>query len=285
MKVTSIISHLLIVRYLAVLSMLLPGFYAHAADFHVSLTGKDSNPGTAEAPFATLSAARDAARRKAGKESVTIHVGDGMYYLPETLVLRPEDSGTKEHPVVWRAVNEGKAVLSGGRKLKLDWKPWRDGIFMAATPAGMTIDQLFIDGSRQQMARYPDYNPELKTAAYQGFAADATSNERAARWANPAGGYIHAMHKSRWGGYHYRITGKNPDGSLAYEGGWQNNRQMGMHRAFRMVENIFEELDVPGEWFHNAPSNTLYFKPKTETDLSTASVEVVALGAAGIFGG
>jgi len=250
---------------------------AQAADFHVSTTGKDSNPGSAEAPFATLSAACDAARKKVGKESVTIHVGDGIHYLPETLVLRPEDSGTKEYPVVWRAVNEGKAVLSGGRKLQLDWKPWRDGIFMAATPAGMTIDQLFIDGSRQQMARYPDYNPELKTAAYQGFAADATSNERAARWANPAGGYIHAMHKSRWGGYHYRITGKNPDGSLAYEGGWQNNRQMGMHRAFRMVENIFEELDVPGEWFHNAQSNTLYFKPKTGADLSTASVEVVAL--------
>ncbi len=139
------------------------------------------------------------------------------------------------------------------------------------------IDQLFIDGSRQHMARYPDYNPALKTAAYQGFAADATSNERAARWANPTGGYIHAKHKQRWGGYHYRITGNNPDGSLAYEGGWQNNRQMGMHRAFRMVENIFEELDVPGEWFHNAQTYTLYFKPQTGTDLSKASVEVVEL--------
>jgi hypothetical protein len=64
---------------------------------------------------------------------------------------------------------------------------------------------------------------------YQGYAADAFSPERAARWADPAGGYIHAMHAARWGGYHYRITGKNPDGSLAYEGGWQNNRQMGMH--------------------------------------------------------
>ena len=28
-----------------------------------------------------------------------------------------------------------------------------------------------------------------------------------------------------------------------------------------MVENIFEELDAPGEWFHNATANTLYFKP------------------------
>jgi len=250
---------------------------SYAAEFHVSPTGKDSNPGSADAPFATLTAARDAARKVAGKEFVTIQMADGIHYLPATLVFRPEDSGSKEHPVVWRAANEGKAILSGGRKLQLEWKPWRDGIFMAATPAGMTIDQLFIDGARQHMARYPDHNPEAKTAAYQGFAADAISNERAARWANPAGGYIHAMHKARWGGYHYRITGKNPDGSLAYEGGWQNNRQMGMHRAFRMVENIFEELDAPGEWFHNAQTNTLYFKPTTGADLSKARVEVVEL--------
>jgi len=277
MTTSLISSHSFPARSLTALAIGLIGSYAQAAEFHVSPTGKDSNTGSASAPFATLGAARDATRKMAGKESVTIVMADGIHYLPETLVFRPEDSGTKEHPVLWRAANEGKTVLSGGRKLKLEWKPWRDGIFMAATPAGMTIDQLFINGTRQHMARYPDYNPELKTAAYQGFAADATSNERAARWANPTGGYIHAMHKQRWGGYHYRITGKNPDGSLAYEGGWQNNRQMGMHRAFRMVENIFEELDAPGEWFHNAQTNTLYFKPQTGTDMSKASIEVVEL--------
>jgi hypothetical protein len=250
---------------------------APAAELHVSPAGKDTNTGAAESPFATLGAARDAAREFAGKEPITIHVADGIYSLPETLVFQPEDSGTKENPILWRAVNEGKAIVSGGRKLQLDWKPWRDGILRAATPAGMTIDQLFIDGRRQHMARYPDFDPAKKTAAYQGFAEDAISNERATRWANPAGGYIHAMHKARWGGYHYRITGKNPDGSLAYEGGWQNNRQMGMHAKFRMVENIFEELDAPGEWFHNAESNVLFYQPHPGTDMAAAVVEVVEL--------
>lgn len=248
-----------------------------AADIHVSPAGGDSNAGTAAAPFATLGAAHFAARKVAGMEPVTIHVEDGIYYLPETLVLTPEDSGTAQHPVVWRAVNEGKAVISGGRKLKLAWQPWRDGVMMATTPAGMSIDQLFINGRRQHMARYPDFDPDKPTAAYQGYAADAISNERAARWADPAGGFIHAMHSHRWGGYHYRITGKNADGSLAYEGGWQNNRQMGMHPQFRMVENIFEELDAPGEWFHNGKTNTLYFMPGPGIDLAGAAVEVVEL--------
>ncbi len=248
-----------------------------AKDLHVAPGGNDGNPGSRGAPLQTLSAARDAARKLAGREPVTIHVADGVYYLPETLVFTPPDSGTEAHPIVYQAVNEGKAVLSGGLKLKLDWRPYQNGIFQATTPPGLEIDQLFIDGSRQRMARYPNYDPNKPTAAYQGYSADAISNERAAKWADPAGGYIHAMHSARWGGYHYRITGKKPDGSLAYEGGWQNNRQMGMHKDFRMVENIFEELDAPGEWFHNAKTNTLFYMPPPDTDPAKATVEVVRL--------
>ena len=127
------------------------------------------------------------------------------------------------------------------------------------------------------MARYPNYDAAKTTDAYQGYAADAFSKERAARWADPAGGYIHAMHRSRWGGYHYRITGKTPEGEVSYEGGWQNNRQMGMHKDYRMVENIFEELDAAGEWFHNAKTQTLYYQPEPDVDLAKATVEVVRL--------
>lgn len=250
---------------------------AHALDLHVSPTGKDTNAGTEAAPLASLAAARDAARKVAGKESVTIWVGDGIYHLPETLVFTPADSGSAEFPVVYRAVNEGRAVLSGGSELTLDWKPYRDGIFQAATPQGLEIDQLFINGKAQRMARYPNFDASKKTAAYQGYAADAFSKERAEKWADPAGGFIHAMHSSRWGGYHYRITGKDAESNVTYEGGWQNNRQMGMHKEFRMVENIFEELDAPGEWFHDRKTSTLYFLPEAGTDLAAAKVEVVRL--------
>ena len=264
-------------RHMPLPLAILCGLSAHAGDLHVSPAGKDSNSGTQAAPFKHLSAARDAARKLVGKEAVTIHVADGVHYLQETLVFTPADSGSEQFPVIYQAINEGKAVLSGGLKLELKWVAQADGVFKASTLPGLTIDQLFIDGGRQRMARYPNFDPTKTTAAYQGYSADAFSIERAAKWADPAGGYIHAMHSARWGGYHYRITGKNPDGSVAYEGGWQNNRQMGMHKEFRMVENIFEELDAPGEWFHNAKTHTLYFKPEPGMDLAKAKVEVVRL--------
>ena len=248
-----------------------------AAEIYVSPSGDDANPGTKEQPLASVAKARDLVRPSVGKEAVTVWLSEGTYYLPETLVFTPADSGSEAHPVSYRSIEEGGAVLSGGEVLDLSWKPYRDGIFQASTPEGRVIDQLFIDGTCQRMARYPNYDAEKKTAAYQGFAADAISKSRAERWADPTGGYIHAMHRLRWGGFHYLITGKKSNGEVSFEGGWQNNRPSGMHPDFRMVENIFEELDAPGEWYHNAKTNTLYFKPEPGMDLDTAKVEIVRL--------
>ena len=264
-------------RVFLLILTLLTAIPVAADDIYVSPTGNDQHDGTKASPLASLAAARNKARSMAGKTAVTVHVADGVYYLPETLVFKPQDSGTADLPIIYQAENEGQAVLSGGSLLALKWKPWQDGIFQAETPAGLKIDQLFVDGQNQRMARYPNYDANRKSEAYQGFAADAFSKKRAAGWADPKGGFIHAMHRSRWGGYHYLITGKDSKGEVTYEGGWQNNRKSGMHKTFRMVENIFEELDAPGEWYHNAKTKTLYYKPAANVDLDNASVEVVRL--------
>ncbi|MBU2950890.1 right-handed parallel beta-helix repeat-containing protein [Tamlana agarivorans] len=259
--------------------LLIVGFLstAYAMDIYVSPRGSDSNTGTKNKPLATFEAAQQKARKFAGKEAVTIYFSDGVYYLPQTVVFTPKDSGSEKYPIIYRAQNEGGAILSGGLILDLTWKPYKDGIFQAKTPKGVQIDQVFIDGLNQRMARYPNYDASKKTAAYQGYAADAFSKERAAGWKNPKGGYIHAMHAKEWGGYHYIITGKNAEGEVTYEGGWQNNRQMGMHADYRMVENIFEELDASGEWFHNEETQTLYYKPTASVNIDKALVEVVRL--------
>ncbi len=255
----------------------LPASDALAATFHVAPTGSDNHPGTQEQPFQTIHRAQQAVRQsqQRGQEPLQVVLAEGIYYLPEPLVFTETDSGTASAPVIWTAADGGTAVISGGTRLDLTWSSFRDGILKAATPGGLSIDQLFIDGQRQRMARHPNYDPEV--LVYNGYAADAFAPERAAGWANPEGGFIHAMHVHRWGGYHYRITGRAPDGSLQYEGGWQNNRQMGMHPHHRFVENIFEELDAEHEWFHDPATSTLYYLPAQGTDPSQMTVEVVRL--------
>ena len=238
---------------LAALAVLMPlGAFAPAeaapATLFVAPTGNDTNPGSLEKPFATLQRAQQAARKAAGHDAVTVNVRTGTYYLPDTLVLTAEDSGTQAAPVVYQAYQNEQPIISGGVLMhNLKWEPYKDGIMQAKVPTGFTTDQLFVNGERQPMARYPNFDP--KVLHVNGTAADAISPQRAARWKDPAGGFIHALHAAEWGGMHYLITGKGADNKLTYEGGWQNNRPAGMHNEFRFVENIFEELDAPGEWF------------------------------------
>jgi hypothetical protein len=254
---------------LVLLSQALPLF---GQPYYVSPTGDDANPGTLQRPFAGLRRAQEAVRQKAG----SVFLRGGTHYLPEKLVFTAQDSGTKVAPIVYQAYREEHPVISGGVRLeKLDWQPYRDGIFQARVPEDLQTEEIFVNGERQILARYPSFDP--KAQYFDGFAADAISQERAARWADPAGGYFHAMHPALWGDFTWRITGKDAQGEVTKEGGWQNNRGGAVHQKIRFVENIFEELDAPGEWFLNTKTHTLYFYPPPGLNLASATVEATRL--------
>ena len=243
-----------------------------AQPYYVSPSGDDANAGTLEKPFATPQRAQQAARQKRGD----VFLRGGTYYLPETLVFTAQDSGTMEAPVDFQNYQSEKPVISGGVRLdRLDWQPYTNGILQAKVPADLQTEEIFINGERQILARYPNYDP--KAQYFDGFAADAISAQRAARWADPAGGYYHAMHPALWGDFTWRITGKDTNGQVRLEGGWQNNRGAAAHRQIRFVENIFEELDAPTEWFLNTNTHTLYFYPPAGLDLKNALVEATRL--------
>lgn len=258
-----------------------------ASDIYVAPSGKDTGTGTASAPFATLEAAQKAVKSVAGRQSVTVHVAPGTYYLSAPLQFSETDSGRSNAPVEYRAEGGGPVVISGGTSLKLHWKPNKNGLFQAEVPSGIEIDQLWINGQRQWMARFPNRVPghdfnvfdtwKLDGDNHPDPAMDPLQPNRIARWNDPTGGFLHALHPALWGGVHWRITGMKPDGSLSLEGGTQNNRGSAVHPLFRMVENVFEELDAPGEWFYDRHNHQLYYFPATGVNLEKATVEVVRL--------
>ena len=249
-----------------------PGNYA---EVYVSPAGNDAADGTANAPVASLTEAQELERQQLGKgRAVRVILRGGTYYLPSTLVFTSQDSGTKEQPVVWRAAPGQTPVISGAVPLKLGWMPYTNGIFQAKTPPGLVWDQLFVNGKYQPMARYPNYKPGA--TLLESSAKNALSPSRVARWANPAGGYIHALQGAHWGSLDYLILGKKADGSLNYEGGWQVNRDIGMAPEC-YVENIREELDAPGEWFHDGKNDRLLYMPSPGVNLQTAKVESAQL--------
>lgn len=246
--------------------------FCSAQPYFVSPAGDDANPGTLGKPFATLQRAQQAARQKRGD----VFLRSGTYYLPAPLVFTARDSGTKDATVVFQNYQNEKPVISGGVKLEnLDWQPCANGVFQAQVPADLQTEEIFVNGERQILARYPNFDP--KAQYFDGFTSGADINRRAAHWANPAGGYLHAMHPALWGDFTWLITGKDANGNLTTVGGWQNNRGGGINERIQFVENIFEELDAPGEWFLNSKTHTLYFYPPAGLDLKNAVIEATRL--------
>jgi hypothetical protein len=206
------------------------------AEFFVSTSGSDNNIGTLDKPFATFVRAQRAARQERKKGGVTVWLRGGTYYLAEPLVFTAEDSGSAQAPIVYQAWGDEKPIISGGQKLELKWVEYASGIARAKVPAALVTDQLFVNGQRQILARYPNFDPNINI--FNGYAADAFSTARAAYWADPRGGFIHAMHADLWGSFDYVITGKDSHGNVTYQGGWQNNRPAPMHKEYRFVESI-----------------------------------------------
>jgi len=61
---------------------------------------------------------------KPPREGISVILADGDYALSAPLKLSAADSGTKESPIVWRAANRGKAVVTGAlsvRAVSVDW--------------------------------------------------------------------------------------------------------------------------------------------------------------------
>ncbi len=133
-----------------------------AVDFYVAANGRDSNPGTIDAPFDTLERARDAVREKiAGGLSADVHVfiRGGTYRLAGPVIFDLADSGTDQFAVRYSAFPGERPVFSGGRRIE-GWKANADGTWSAsiaeAREGKWTFRELFVNGERRTRARHPN---------------------------------------------------------------------------------------------------------------------------------
>ena len=251
-------------------------------DIYIAPDGNDNNSGEKGAPVKTLEKVKEIISGNK-KQDIRVVFSDGVYYLDKTIVFDADDSGSQKHFITYIAENEGNAIISGGERLNLDWELHDAGIYKATIQKDVAIDQFYINGERQRMARFPNaITGKNVFDCWELIHTNKADTEndpmsRISNWKNPQGGYVHAMHSYLWGDMHWYIKGKNEDGTLNLEGGWQNNRPSPMHPRYRIVENIFEELDVPGEWFYDNTTRTIFYYPFPDTDISKAKVEIVKL--------
>ena len=114
-------------HFFLIILFILINLSSSAADIYVSKKGNDFNVGSRDKPLATLhSALRKARELRRLKDptiqnGIKIYVENGVYQLSEPIVLRPEDSGTKDSKTEIINSSNQEVIFSGGLTLK-GWK-------------------------------------------------------------------------------------------------------------------------------------------------------------------
>jgi hypothetical protein len=243
-----------------------------AKDFYISVNGSDGNSGTLLKPFATLVKAKQEAS-KFKNEKVTIFLRAGTYYLDRTLLFTIEDSRKEGEELLIMSYKGEEVIIKGSKKLDFKWRLVDDMYTAKNTLSNLIFDQLYVNDELMQMARYPNY--QKGRLPFGGVAEDALDPDRIEKWKNPKGAYLHAMQASMWGGFSFLIKGKKSSGELEMEGGWQNNRPSEIHKQYRFVENVFEELDTLNEWYYDRTNQLVFLK--TNVNPSNTTIEVPQL--------
>jgi hypothetical protein len=123
-----------------------------AADFFVSPDGDDSGPGTASAPWKTLSRAQTGVRAVAPtmKEDIVVFLQPGGYPQSSTLAFTELDSGANGFTVRWRSSEPGAALVHGGVTVT-GWSAVGGGspAWVADFPSGVSeARQLYVSNQR-----------------------------------------------------------------------------------------------------------------------------------------
>ncbi|MBN1353032.1 right-handed parallel beta-helix repeat-containing protein [candidate division KSB1 bacterium] len=276
----------------------------------VSPLGDDSGDGSKKNPFLTLKKARDTIRalREQGLEKpVTVYVRGGTYPACP-LVLSREDSGSQNAPVIYKAFKDEIPVFTGGQELK-NWQLLEDEaklakldpavngkIYVTNLQATGISDfgdpiaygnrpELFCNGQRQTLARWPDSGfvfsgpargkTELPSVHGRGRRTQEGALEylekHQNRWANEKDGCLAGYWYWDWSEGYQKIDKVDPATKTLYLKEPYHNYGYG-DRARYYGLNLFCELDQPTEWYLDRDTGLLYWYPPAGVDPEQAQV-------------
>jgi parallel beta-helix repeat protein len=226
-----------------------------------------------DGPIKTLSEARDAARdqRASGRTgSITITIRTGVYHLPETLVLGPEDSDT-----IWEAARGEHPVISGGRVIS-GWSKAGSRVWTADAPAAY-FTQLFVGGRRGARARTPNYGfLRMDGASSQNkpFQVRYRGNDIKPEWADR--GDVDVVAFIAWSDVRMPIVKVDKETHLATLGSDPSTSSREMDARY-FIENAPDALDAPGEWYLDETTQKVSYIPFPDEDMERAQVVAPAL--------
>lgn len=266
--------------------------------FYVSPLGHDSNAGTRENPFKTISRARDAVRlvNKKMTSDIYVYLRGGDYPVTNTLTFTPADSGMNGHRVCYQAYENEVPVINGADKVT-GWKNHKGPIYEAPLKRSVKLRTLIVNDKRATMAH--------KTVTARGGWGSYKVTAGQADWARKSGSTpdgvkymasdvpslanaadVEIMRNTTWNssivcvrdmmtsGENRVLKLQQPYGAIALNQGYGAGFVVtGTHTLY----NAFEFLDEPGEFYFNKTTGILYYDSNNEA-MATAEVYAPQVG-------
>jgi hypothetical protein len=264
-------------------------------EYWVAVDGSDAATGDKTHPFRSVARARDAVRSDDRRTQCDTYVTlrGGTHRLSQPLQLDHRDSGTSNRDITYRAARGERPVIAGSVPVT-GWSlhDAKLGIYRAQVVAKPTR-QLYINGQRMTRAQTEKYPSDFERTdtGYRFIAPGRTMPV----WTNPRD--IEAVTLSQWKMMRCPVESiVGPDIRMR-ELCWHNANvfqtapvppkppeikpttppSLWNFRLLYRLENAYEFLDQPGEWYLDAAMGWLYVIPPAGVDITKAAVEMPVL--------
>lgn len=303
------IKYRIFLKYVLQCAILLLTLLSHclATEIYVGLQSQNAmRDGSLNSPFETLEDALRQVREwrrlddAKVKSAVYILVKDGAYFPSQSILIRPEDSGTKESPTVIRALGNN-AVFSGGVKVNGWKKIGKNNLFSAELSKNIyvadaptvgdkyfPIRQMWVGNNKAIRAEsHSDYTlPRILNWNFEKQTAVIPNVFKNFEFKAGMEFFIHQW----WAIAQLRIKNAilekdsiilsfhDPESKIQSEHPWPRpwiSKETG-NSAFRLV-NAIQFLDTPGEWFHDEKNHKIYYYKRSYENLDKEEVIVPIL--------
>ncbi len=252
-----------------ILALIVTAMLTQGTTLYLSDHGSDSNTGTSEAQaFGSLERLDSALKqiRAGGNQTLVSVEVSGTIFLPKTARLGTEASNVRF---------EGTGGFSGAARIS-GWKtdPSSSSRWVVTIPSGLQVRQLFsADGSVR------DSRPKLPATGEYHFADLPNGGIRAAwdshqdaaifsgsdiqRWKNLSD--VEVVAYSYWSESRLPIQSVDPSSHLVRfdrPSVWRLTNTDRSEGAPYVVENVFEALRSPGQFYWDRPASKLYYIPR-----------------------
>ncbi len=266
---------------------------AQNRQFYISPDGDDLNLGTINQPFRTIQRAKREVRKfnKTMTADIVVNLKTGTYFInnatekemdnqvENTFRFDESDQGNNGFQVIYQSFSSEnldknpaeRATISGGKELK-NWQlsDPNQNIYRAFLGKSVYPRQFYVNGERAIRARGADYPAKfLKTKTGFDFADADFPYANLNSWQNQTDLEFVSL-------YNWTVARCHPvsisDKSIVLqsncfdENSWSN--------GISWIENAYELLDSPGEWYFNRADGYLYYKPKITEDITKIKAKV-----------